>query len=89
MSEQLLKVREVADECRVCERTVCNWITGGVDGVLLKALKVGSQYRIRREWLDAFLHRDEPKSVSRSDPTPTERQREHDRTVQRLAAKGW
>lgn len=50
--DKLLTTREVADELRVTERTVINWIQKGD----LAAIDLGKGYRIYRSELDRFIH---------------------------------
>jgi len=47
----MLKTRQVAKELGVTPRTVAKWIRDGD----LKAVKVGTNWRVRREELDAFI----------------------------------
>jgi excisionase family DNA binding protein len=47
----LLTVKEVAQEMRVSEKRVTNWIKSGE----LVALDLGKDYRIYRSDLDAFI----------------------------------
>ncbi len=49
--DKLLTTREVADELRVTERTVINWIQKGD----LAAIDLGKGYRIYRSELDRFI----------------------------------
>ena len=51
--EQLLTVKEVAQEMRVSERRVTKWIQNGE----LAALNLGKDYRIYRKDLDDFIAR--------------------------------
>ncbi len=51
--EQLLTVKEVAQEMRVSERRVTKWIQSGE----LAALNLGKDYRIYRKDLDEFIAR--------------------------------
>jgi len=51
--EQLLTVKEVAQEMRVSERRVTKWIQSGE----LAALDLGKDYRIYRKDLDEFIAR--------------------------------
>jgi excisionase family DNA binding protein len=51
----LLTVPEVAAELRVSVRTVLGYIASG-DLRALHGVGRGRGYRIRREWVDAFLH---------------------------------
>ena len=51
--EQLLTVKEVAQEMRVSERRVTKWIQNGE----LAALNLGKDYRIYRKDLDEFIAR--------------------------------
>ena len=51
--EQLLTVKEVAQEMRVSERRVTKWIQNGE----LAALNLGKDYRIYRRDLDEFIAR--------------------------------
>jgi len=51
--EQLLTVKEVAQEMRVSERRVTKWIQNGE----LVALNLGKDYRIYRRDLDEFIAR--------------------------------
>jgi excisionase family DNA binding protein len=51
--EQLLTVKEVAQEMRVSERRVTKWIQNGE----LVALNLGKDYRIYRKDLDEFIAR--------------------------------
>lgn len=53
MKERLMTVEEVAEHCRVCYRSVLNWIEAGA----LPALKAGNQYRVRPADLEAYLER--------------------------------
>jgi len=49
--DPLLTVKEVAQEMRVSEKRVTNWIKSGE----LVALNLGKDYRIYRSDLDAFI----------------------------------
>jgi len=49
--DKLLTTREVADELRVSERTVINWIQRGD----LAAIDLPKGYRIYRSELDRFI----------------------------------
>ena len=49
--DPLLTVKEVAQEMRVSEKRVTNWIKNGE----LVALDLGKDYRIYRSDLDAFI----------------------------------
>jgi excisionase family DNA binding protein len=49
--DQLLTVKEVAQEMRVSEKRVTNWIKSGE----LVALYFGKDYRIYRSDLDEFI----------------------------------
>jgi excisionase family DNA binding protein len=51
--DQLLTVKEVAQEMRVSEKRVTNWIKSGE----LVALNLGKDYRIYRSDLDAFIQK--------------------------------
>lgn len=51
--DTLLTVKEVAQEMRVSEKRVTNWIKSGE----LSALNLGKDYRIYRSDLDAFILR--------------------------------
>jgi excisionase family DNA binding protein len=51
MNQELLMPDEVATMYRVTRNTVLLWIKGGK----LPALRLGSQYRIRRSDLDNFV----------------------------------
>jgi excisionase family DNA binding protein len=51
--DQLLTVKEVAQEMRVSEKRVTNWIKSGE----LVALDLGKDYRIYRRDLDDFIAR--------------------------------
>lgn len=53
---ELLTPAEVAALLRVTRRTVYQWITDG----RLPALRAGGRWRIRREDIEAFLHRRSP-----------------------------
>lgn len=49
--DKLLTVKEVAQEMRVSEKRVLNWIKSGQ----LTALDLGKDYRIYRSDLDKFI----------------------------------
>jgi len=51
--QQLLTVEQIASEFQVTSQTIRNWIRSGA----LSAVKVGHVYRIRREDLEAMMHR--------------------------------
>ena len=51
--DPLLTVKEVAQEMRVSEKRVTNWIKSGE----LVALNLGKDYRIYRSDLDDFIER--------------------------------
>jgi excisionase family DNA binding protein len=51
--DTLLTVKEVAQEMRVSEKRVTNWIKSGE----LAALDLGKDYRIYRSDLDAFIQK--------------------------------
>ena len=51
MEQKLLTVKEVAQELRVSEKRVLNWIKSGQ----LTALDLGKDYRIYRSDLDKFI----------------------------------
>ena len=50
MEKEFYTCKEVAARYGVCEDSVWNWIRSGK----LKALKIGRNYRIRREDLEEF-----------------------------------
>lgn len=50
-----LTMREAAEECRICERSIWQAIKDGH----LKAAKLGRSVRIRREELERFLRESE------------------------------
>ena len=50
MSE-ILSISEVAEQLKVSDRTVRNWIEKG----MIKAYRFGLVYRIRKEDFDAFI----------------------------------
>jgi excisionase family DNA binding protein len=74
----LLTVSEVA-ELQVTAQTIRNWIDGGV----LPAARIGRAYRVRREDVDALLHRASAESTSLAtrrdiwEPTTTSLPRPH------------
>ena len=51
MSEQLYTVQEVADRLRLSYVTIWRWIKSGHLG----AVRVGSQWRIREDDIDAIM----------------------------------
>lgn len=53
MSQELYSVEQVAEMLRLHVRTVRNYVRGG----RLKAVRIGKQYRIAREDLEAFTGR--------------------------------
>lgn len=65
---QLLTVAEVAAELQVTKKTVLSFIAAG-ELRAIQGLGRGLGYRIRREWLDAFLHaREKAVGVAPADP---------------------
>ncbi len=52
-NDPMLTVKEVAQELRVSERRVTDWIKRGV----LPAIDLGKDYRIYRSDLDAFIEK--------------------------------
>jgi len=53
IDQQLLTVEQIAAEFQLTPQTIRNWIKSGA----LTAVKIGHVYRIRREDLDAMMHR--------------------------------
>jgi len=67
----LLTIREVAAELKVGMRTVVAYIKSG-DLRAMRGLGRGLGYRIKREWLDAFLRVQEVRAGAVDEaPTPT------------------
>lgn len=64
----LLTVPEVAAELRVSVRTVLGYIASG-DLRALQGVGRGRGYRVRREWVDAFLRSREKIVTSPSGPS--------------------
>ena len=51
MNENLLSAKEISKQYKVSYITVFRWIKSGK----LKAFKVGKQYRVKQEDLEAFI----------------------------------
>jgi len=51
--QQLLTVEQVASEFQLTSQTIRNWIKSGA----LSAVRIGHVYRVRREDVDAMIHR--------------------------------
>jgi excisionase family DNA binding protein len=51
MDDDLLSVEQIAAECQLSTQTIRNWIKGG----LLPAIKLGREFRVKREDLNAML----------------------------------
>jgi len=62
----LLTVREVADHLRVHQRTAYRLITGGS----IKAIKIGSQWRVRESALMEFLEQGWKEAASQDKKKP-------------------
>lgn len=54
----ILTIREIAEDLKVSDRTVKNWIDGGK----LKAFKFGAQYRIKKADFENFINQSEVKT---------------------------
>ena len=50
-----LNLAEVAAEAGVHPSTVSRWVSGGVDGLKLRSVKVGGRRRVTRGDLEAFV----------------------------------
>lgn len=51
MDERLLTTSQIADKLQVTEKTVTRWLLAGS----LKGYKVGRQWRVREDDLEAFM----------------------------------
>lgn len=60
---KLMKTSQVAEMLSVSNRTVQNWCKSGT----IKAVKVGSLYRISEEDLEEFLNRNTTKTENESE----------------------
>jgi excisionase family DNA binding protein len=65
--DEFLTVQEVADELKLNQQTVCNWIVNGT----LPATRVGRRVRVTREALDQIVKGDDDRDGTTSRKKPS------------------
>lgn len=89
-TEQLLTLQDAAKSLprRPHVATVYRWISAGVRGVRLEAVRVGGVLYTSREKLQFFAERCTDPTITPSRTTPKARQNEIDRAERELGAVG-
>jgi len=87
-NETLLTLDQAAEKVLVSKATVLKWITRGVDGVKLEALKLGVHWRTSMEALQRFADRTTPiHDVPHQDPTGIRSHAQQQRHQQQVEEK--
>jgi hypothetical protein len=66
--------------------TLYRWISSGSEGVRLKAVRVGSVWCTRADWLQCFFEESAAAALRLKPPTDNAAQRQAERQLQRVGA---